>query len=943
MKNMENKKENKNSIAGELMKKHAALKSEKKITPVQDGIFKKEMDKQTHEAKKKQKKKIKAEINNEFKAPGEKAASKSMAEKLIESNTGDKLIRTSYNTVKHFFNFDTSVEHKKKKIAKSNKKNVPEDSYGYTQDIIPIKTIENGIIQTQSGMYVKILEVLPIDFDNLDIIDKIASPDYFASILKGDITRVRIKCITDKSNPSRLIDFIKAQCQNEKKQRGISKKTLDCAQDLIDKIHYMAEHSSLTTRYFITFRYEGASTRIEDIIFDMDTTQKSITKSLKNAGNYVIDSSYSSATFNQMEILYYFYNRKTCRVESFGERYKRINADLEKYNESSENKKIADIKDYIAPKGIDMTHKEYVIIDGCYKTYLILKSASHPTYAYPNWISNFTGIGDGTEVDIYLEKLPTQLVSSAVGQIAKFSRVSGNNAETNPEKQAKLYNRFYKLKQLKEHLDKGEDLFNTVIIITLSAASAKQLRQLKLIVKKSLVKSGMDCEDTYANGMEFFYATLPLMDMPRKIFNRNKRNYLTSSVETLYPFTSAELFDSDGAVLGENASNKSIVAMNNFNTNMYSNANMSVLGMSGSGKTYSMNILARAMRLSGKRVFAILPMKAYEWQRGCEALGGGYYQIGPGMKNRVNICAILPEQNIDKDILEQTGIKKKSLLASQIAFLITWIELNMDEALTRDEKDLVETELTGLYFDFGITEDNNSIYNPDGSLKIMPVISDMYDRFADFPELKYVNKALKKYVSGSCRNMNGQTNIDLTNKYIIFDVDQQNMTKDLIPPFLFLVMKCVYDLVKQNSLYFDVVFFDEIWTLMMYPAAAEQIIEMARIIRGYGGSIIPITQDVSVYLDSNSGRTMISNTAIKLVMHLEPDEAQKAAKVLNLTKDDVRKIIGFGRGQAMLLTSKKKTCINIVASYKEDYAFTTDPDRRREYTIMEKNGELPWQ
>jgi len=42
---------------------------------------------------------------------------------------------------------------------------------------------------------------------------------------------------------------------------------------------------------------------------------------------------------------------------------------------------------------------------------------------------------------------------------------------------------------------------------------------------------------------------LPLMEMPQKIFQRNKRNYLTSSVESLYLFSSIEYTDSKGFVI----------------------------------------------------------------------------------------------------------------------------------------------------------------------------------------------------------------------------------------------------------------------------------------------------------------------------------------------------------------------------------------------------------
>ena len=427
------------------------------------------------------------------------------------------------------------------------------------------------------------------------------------------------------------------------------------------------------------------------------------------------------------------------------------------------------------------------------------------------------------------------------------------------------------------------------------------------------------------------------MEMPQKLFLRNKRNYLTSSFESLYLFTSQEYFDPHGSLFGEKEDNHSLVTLDIFNTQLFPNANMSFFGMTGSGKTYTAYILARAMRLSGKRVFMILPLKPYEALRGCEAIDGNYIKIGPGFKSRINVCAILPEQNIDKNILIDSRNVQKPLLTKQINFLITWIKLNMrDYTLTQDESDLLHDELINLYRDFGITEDNNSIYDENGELKIMPIISDLYDRFADFPELRRVNKALKKYVSGTCSNMNGQTNVDLTNKFICFDVDEDNIPEELMPSFLYIVMKCVYDLVKQNRLYLDVIFFDEIWKLMMHDAAGMQIKDMVKIIRGYGGSIIPITQDINDYINDPNGKAILSGSAIKFIMHLEPTEARLVGTQLGLNDEDVEKITKLQRGQGMLLTSQIKTIVNVVPSGKEDYEFTTDPIKIRQYAIMEQ-------
>ena len=139
---------------------------------------------------------------------------------------------------------------------------------------------------------------------------------------------------------------------------------------------------------------------------------------------------------------------------------------------------------------------------------------------------------------------------------------------------------------------------------------------------------------------------------------------------------------------------------------------MAIFGMSGAGKTMSTQIIARAMRVAGQRVFFILPMKAHEYLAGCKAIDGSYIQLAPGSKDRINICEIRPESNIDREIVYDAVSQKDSFLSKKIAFLMTWLQLNMyTSQMTMEEIDIAEVELANLYFDFGISADNSSIYD----------------------------------------------------------------------------------------------------------------------------------------------------------------------------------------------------------------------------------------
>ena len=79
----------------------------------------------------------------------------------------------------------------------------------------------------------------------------------------------------------------------------------------------------------------------------------------------------------------------------------------------------------------------------------------------------------------------------------------------------------------------------------------------------------------------------------------------------------------------------------------------------------------------------------------------------------------------------------------------------------------------------------------------MPILGDLYDRIVNIPELSRIKDSLEIYIHGNCQNMNGQTNIDLENPYIIFDVDEDNIGERLLAAFLFLCTSLYMALSRQ--------------------------------------------------------------------------------------------------------------------------------------------------
>lgn len=90
--------------------------------------------------------------------------------------------------------------------------------------------------------------------------------------------------------------------------------------------------------------------------------------------------------------------------------------------------------------------------------------------------------------------------------------------------------------------------------------------------------------------------------------------------------------DDNGILLCVNKHNNSLIIVDIFNSRVYKNANMALLGTSGAGKTFTMQLMALRMRRKNIQVFIIAPLKGHEFHRACNNIGGEFIQISPPPK-----------------------------------------------------------------------------------------------------------------------------------------------------------------------------------------------------------------------------------------------------------------------------------------------------------------------
>ena len=105
------------------------------------------------------------------------------------------------------------------------------------------------------------------------------------------------------------------------------------------------------------------------------------------------------------------------------------------------------------------------------------------------------------------------------------------------------------------------------------------------------------------------------------------------------------------------------------NDTKYSNANLAVMGMSGAGKSFLLQLLATRLREQGTQVFIIAPLKGHEFRPGCEANGGKYIKLSLSSPDCINILAIRRSTLDAAAAIGRVSKRNDSLLAKKITRL----------------------------------------------------------------------------------------------------------------------------------------------------------------------------------------------------------------------------------------------------------------------------------
>ena len=807
------------------------------------------------------------------------------------------------------------------------------EKLSFTQDFIPIKNLEHGIIETTDGRYIKILEIEPINFMLRSEEEQYEIICSFASWLKISPVHLQFKSITRKADSDKHIAMLRKETETEE-----SEQCKKLSEGYIRLIKDVGSREALTRRFFLIFRYEelrrNENSDYGQICSTLLTAEQNARAYFMQCGNNILqpkDPDEATA-----EILYMFFNRRSCVEEPFHSRVDRIVLDTM----AAKNKVIGidpiphiRMAHFIAPRGIDLTHRNYIIMDGLYYSFLYIKGNGYPNKVRAGWMSSLINAGEGIDVDVFLKRENRSKTIDKVAQRIRLNRTklkSMQDTSTDYEELAGSIQAGYFIKQ--GIANYNEDLFYMSVFVTVSARTYEELMWSKQQMTDMLKSMDMYVSDCSFQQEDALRTVMPFLQISPKLEKKSKRNVLTSGAASTYMFTSFEMSDDTGVLLGINRHNNSLCIVDLFDTKKNKNANLNLLGTSGAGKTFTMQLLALRMRMRGIQCYIIAPIKGHEFRRACNRIGGQFIKIAPGSPHCINIMEIRHTISPEMELIDELDYSEMdSLLAQKIQQLMIFFSLLIPD-MTNEEEQMLDEALIRTYGKFGITHDNDSVYADRNAvppkMKTMPILGDLHEELQKNEMTKRIAVIVSRFVTGSAQSFNQQTNVDLSNKYIVLDLSE--LKGKLLPVGMMIALDYVWDKIKSDRTKKKAIMIDEIWQLIGAGSnrmAAEFCLEIFKVIRGFGGAAISATQDLSDFFgleDGRYGRAIINNSKNKIILNLEPDEAEFVRDTLKLTKTEIRSITRFERGEALICSNNSKVPVIIKASKEEQEMITTD-------------------
>ena len=432
-------------------------------------------------------------------------------------------------------------------------------------------------------------------------------------------------------------------------------------------------------------------------------------------------------------------------------------------------------------------------------------------------------------------------------------------------------------KLLQDLQSRNERMFLVTFLVLNTADNPRQLDN--NVFQASSIAQKYNCQLTRLDFQqeEGLMSALPLGLNQIEI----QRGLTTSSTAIFVPFTTQELFQNGKEALyyGINALSNNLIMVDR---KLLKNPNGLILGTPGSGKSFSAKReIANCFLLTNDDIIICDPEAEYAPL--VERLHGQVIKISPSSTNYINPMDLNLDYSDDE-----------SPLSLKSDFILSLCELivGAKEGLQPVQKTIIDRCVRLVY----------QTYLNDPRPENMPILEDLYNllRAQEEKEAQYIATALEIYVTGSLNVFNHQSNVDINNRIVCYDIKE--LGKQLKKIGMLVVQDQVWNRVTINRAAHKSTryYIDEMHLLLKEEQTAAYTVEIWKRFRKWGGIPTGITQNVKDLLSSREVENIFENSDFVYMLNQAGGDRQILAKQLGISPHQLSYVTHSSEGEGLL-------------------------------------------
>ena len=585
----------------------------------------------------------------------------------------------------------------------------------------------------------------------------------------------------------------------------------------------------------------------------------------------------------------------------------------------------------IAPKGISFGSNEFFISD---KYATILTVVSYPGAINPGYLADLVSGVSG--VKIVAKHIPIAFAVLARMLNKQLADIQDRyQREKDVTVQEKLRMDYDSLNDFVTAITNNQSkVFDFQLHIMLTASTKEELEQKKLQIKNTMEALELKAIPLRFEQEKVLKSIVPIFDK-QDIEDRIGTPIPSPTLGAMYPFVFDSIKDPGlSCLLGIDFSGGIIL----FNQFLYqikkehnrNNANMIILGTSGSGKSTAAKLMLRTHIRNQYKIVAIDPegefedmTKLYDGDFINLGLGGEY-----GMINPLEIVA-----DVDATEAGSNGLGYSVLtntLQTLKAFMKYYDPSIEEDVLTLFNEVVVETYQR---FNINVNTDFSKLSSED-----YPTFSDVYKtirgRILSYGEATHERSIMEKLeikvrpltFGGLEHYFDGHTTIKPSSDFIVFNIRElMNAETNIKNALFFNILKHAWSLCLDTKIN-SVLMVDEAHMLLgnNNTLGADFLANVQRRARKYNSGTIVITQepsDFSAPAVLQQGKAIFDNSSYYLVMNLKKQGVEDLSKLIDINESEQENIKRYNQGEALFVCGNKRLQISIIATEAELESF----------------------